>query len=210
MGDLPPKDQMLARLREIGPRIEPIQGWLDPNAGGVMYQIACHQAPTPNVVELGSWKGRSTAWLAWALADRGEGKVVAIDTWQGTATEAMHAELLRGYGPDQLYEEFLLNMGQLGLRDHVEPWRMTTLEAARRWDRGASIGVLHVDASHEYADVRADFEHWAPYVAEGGFIVFDDVPGWMGPTRLVSELPRWYQYFVSPPNQWWVRKLPPT
>ncbi len=209
MSATPDKDELMSRLREIGPRIEPIQGWLDANAGGVLYQIARYQAPTPNVVELGSWKGRSTAWLASALADRGEGKVVAIDTWLGTATEQQHADLLRGYGPDQLYEEFLLNMGQLGVRDRVEPWRMTTLEGARRWDRGASIGVLHIDASHEYADVRADFEHWAPHMADGGFIVFDDVPSWFGPTRVVTELPRWYEFVVAPPNQWWVRKVVP-
>jgi predicted O-methyltransferase YrrM len=198
---------MFARLREIGPRIEPIQGWLDPNAGGVLYQFARHAPPTTHVVELGSWKGRSTAWLAHAVKDRGQGRVVAVDTWAGTATEQLHKDLLKDYQPDQLYEEFLGNMRTLGLADVVEPWRMTTIEAARRWDRGATIGVLHIDASHEYLDVRADFEHWGPHVMPGGYIVFDDVPSWPGPARLVTELPRWYQFVAAAPNQWWVRKV---
>ena len=56
--------------------------------------------------------------------------------------------------------------------------------------------------------MRADFEHWSPFVVPGGYIVFDDVPSFPGPTRLVTELPRWYSYFAASPNQWWVRKNP--
>lgn len=203
------KEELAACLDALGPRIEPIQGWLNPSAGAVLYQFARLHAPTPSVVELGSWKGRSTAWLGSGIRDRGEGRVLAIDTWGGTATENLHADLLAGYGPDQLYDEFRANMQALGLADVVEPWRMTTIEAARRWDRGASIGLLHIDASHEYLDVRADFEHWAPFVAPGGYIVFDDVPSFPGPMRLITELPRWYVYVGAPPNQWYVRKMPP-
>jgi predicted O-methyltransferase YrrM len=198
----PEKERVLARLREIGPLIEPIEGWLDPNAGGVLYQLALKVAPNPTVVELGSWKGRSTAWLAHALRDRGAGtRVVAVDTWAGTQNESSHARLLAGYAPDQLYREFLANLQGLGLGDHVEPWRMNTMEAARRWDRGATIGLLHIDADHSYDGVRADFEHWSPHVAKGGLVVFDDVPTWPGPTRIVTELPRWFRFFASSPNQ---------
>lgn len=202
------KEELIGRLSEIGPRIEAIQGWLNPSAGAMLYQFVYLLAPTPIVVELGSWKGRSTAWLGCALRDRGEGRLYAIDTWSGTAGETQHSDLLKGYGPDQLYEEFRANIRDLGIGKFVEPWRMTTMEAVRRWDRNASIGLLHIDASHEYADVRADFEQWSPFVAPGGYIVFDDVPGWMGPTQVVSELPRWYVYAGASPNQWYVRKVP--
>jgi citronellol/citronellal dehydrogenase len=197
---------VLARLKEIGPAIQEIQGWLDGNAGGVLYQMARFQSPTAVVVELGSWKGRSTAWLAQGLRDRGVGKVFAVDTWRGTETEAQHRDLLAGYGPDQLYAEFLDNMRRLGVADVVEPLRATTLQAAAIWPHGTTIGVLHIDASHEYEDVKADFEAWHRYVVPGGFIVFDDVPSWPGPTRFVKELPVEYEYFTTTPNQYWVRK----
>ena len=203
------RDALLARLQEIGNAIEPIQGWLDHNAGAVMYQMALAQTASPVIVELGSWKGRSTAWLASGVRDRGTGYVVAVDTWKGTPGESKHTDLLKGYAPEQLFDEFTANMAHLGLTERIEAWRMTTLEAARRWDRGPIISILHVDAGHEYADVRTDFEHWAPHVAPGGFIVFDDVPGWPGPSRVVTELPHWYQYFRTSVNQWWVRKVPP-
>jgi predicted O-methyltransferase YrrM len=196
------KDLVRARLAEIGPAIEGIDGWLEPNAGGVLYQLARFIAPLPQVVELGSWKGRSTAWLAHAIRDRGAGQVLAVDTWAGTQNEPDHARRLAEYGPDQLYQEFLGNLRGLGLEAQVEPWRMTTLEAARRWDRGVSIGLLYIDADHSYEGVRADFEHWSPFVARGGVVVFDDVPSWPGPTRLTTELPRWYRFWASSPNQY--------
>jgi predicted O-methyltransferase YrrM len=199
--------QIVQRLREISPRIESIQGWMDINAGGAMYHCVRDYIPIPLVVELGSWKGKSTAWIAQALVDRGGGKVVAVDTWAGTAAEGGHFKLLEGYGPDQLYEEFLANMVRLGLRDTVEPWRMSTVEAAGKWPHGQRIGLLYIDASHEYRDVRADFELWSPHVETGGFIVFDDVPTWKGPTQLVTELPRWYRFFGAPTNQYYVQKV---
>ena len=200
------KHAVLARLKDIGPAIQSIQGWLDPNAGGVLYQIARLQSPTAVVVELGSWKGRSTGWLATGIKDRGVGRVFAVDTWRGTETEELHKRMLAGYAPDELFREFRANMQQLGVADIVEPMQMTTLEAAAAWPHGACIGVLHIDASHEYEDVKADFEAWERYVAPGGFIVFDDVPSWPGPTRFVQELPPSYEFFTASPNQHWVRK----
>jgi predicted O-methyltransferase YrrM len=195
------KDAVKARLAEIGPAICTIDGWLEPNDGGVLYQLARFVAPTSSVVELGSWKGRSTARLAHGLRDRGAGRMVAVDTWAGTLNEPDHARRLAGYGPDQLFEEFRANLRGLGLDALVEPWRTTTLEAARRWDRGVSIGLLHIDADHAYDGVRADFEHWSPFVVRGGLVVFDDVPTWPGPTRLVTELPRWYRFYAATANQ---------
>lgn len=195
------REAIRARLAEIGPAIDAIDGWLDPKAGAVLYQLARVAAPMPSVVELGSWKGRSTAWLAHGLRDRGGGRVVAVDTWAGTHNEPDHAQQLAGYAPDQLHHEFLDAMRRHGLETMVEPWRMSTLEAARRWDRGVSIGLLHIDADHAYEAVRADFEHWAPFVVRGGLVVFDDVGSWSGPTRLVTELPRWYRFYAASPNQ---------
>ena len=82
------KEELHARLNQLGPLIEPIQGWLHPNAGAVMYQFAMHAQPT--IVELGSWKGRSTAWFGSAIKDRGQGRVYAVDTWKDNRTEQVY------------------------------------------------------------------------------------------------------------------------
>jgi predicted O-methyltransferase YrrM len=197
------------RYNELIELTQTIQGWAHQHSLATLYDLA-HQAPKDTyVVELGSWKGLSAAWMGSALKDRGHGRMFAVDTWAGTSTEGAHAELLKGYGPDQLYQEFLGNMQRLGLQDTVAPLRMDTRQAARQWQHGTSISLLYIDAGHEYADVRADFEHWAPNVVDGGVIVFDDVPTWPGPTRLITELPSWYRWVKATPNHGIFVKLPP-
>jgi len=189
-----------ARLEELAASIAPIQGWLDKEAGKFLYRMARFGAPVPNVVELGSWKGRSTAWLASGVRDRGAGRVYAVDTWKGTEGEPILEDLLTGYGEGQLYREFASNLESRGLLEFVEPVRSDTLTAARNWDPAKKIGVLFIDADHSYQAVRADFEFWSPYVEVGGFVVFDDVPGYWGPSRLATELPKWYSMAGMSPN----------
>ncbi len=195
------------RIEEIQALTAPIQGWLNPEAGAAMYNFVRNHAEGGVVVEIGSWKGLSTVWLGCGVKDRGHGRVYCVDTWQGS-DEPEHTRLLQGYGENQLYDEFMANMENVGLSDFIVPIKMTSLEAAGKWEEGPSIGFLHIDAGHEYKYVREDFEIWSPFVKPGGFVVFDDVPNWPGPTQVVWELPRWYRWVGIAPNKWIVQKLP--
>ncbi|MBF0160593.1 MAG: class I SAM-dependent methyltransferase, partial [Magnetococcales bacterium] len=65
-------------------RFQPIQGWLEPLEGFLLYQWAKHGPGRGIVVELGSFMGRSTCWLAAGSKDAQRGKVVACDTFQGS------------------------------------------------------------------------------------------------------------------------------
>lgn len=183
-----------------------VQGWLDPVTAVALYRLARQAPRATDVVELGAWRGLSVIWLAAGVQDRGAGQVFAVDTWAGTPAEITR-DMLAGYGEDQLYDEFCANLVRCAVADCVTPVRASTRAAALQWSRGCSIGLLHIDADHDYARVREDFELWAPYVVANGLIVFDDVPSWAGPTRLVSELPAWYRVVATPPNKWIVQKL---
>jgi predicted O-methyltransferase YrrM len=196
---------VLDRLRHIQRQTAQIQGWLSPQAGGMLYLLARFFAPNASVVELGAWKGRSTVWLASAIKDRGQGCVYSVDTWFGTPSEQIHQQLLRDYGSDDLYREFQRNLERVRLTAQVSPLRMTTMDAAIHWS-GSPIGMLLIDADHSYGAVKADFDHWSSFVMPGGFIVFDDVPSWPGPTRVVSRLPEVYEWVAAPPSQWIVKK----
>ncbi|WP_274649481.1 class I SAM-dependent methyltransferase [Paenibacillus humicola] len=180
------------RFAEIEQMTASIQGWVSDKAGMRLYELARFHAPTGIVAELGSWKGRSTLWLAHGILDRGEGTVFAVDTWRGTETEPGHAELLVGYEENQLFEEFKDNLGKAGVLHLVHPIVGDTVQTARNFQPDLPIGLLFIDACHDYEAVKADFEHWSPLVADNGYIVFDDVPAWPGPTRLVFELPPGY------------------
>lgn len=193
------------RLNDIRKKISSIQGWINDSAGAKLYELARFLIPTPVVVEIGSWKGRSTAWLAFAIKDSGKGKVIAVDTWEGSINEGIHKKMLADYSENQLFNEFKSNMSNLNLLDYIQPIKMDSIGASKLVHE--EIGLLFIDAAHDYISVRKDFEFWAPKVKVGGFIVFDDVPSWPGPTRLVSELPRWYKQVAVSPNNWIVQKL---
>lgn len=197
------EQQLKERLFQIAKDNVFIQGWLHNDAGAFLYQLVRFHAPVPIVVELGSWKGRSTSWLASGIKDRGEGQVYAIDTWQGTPGEMEHEQLLKGYNRDQLFDEFFGNMHKLELTEWITPIRVDTLTAAKQWIQerpDTEIGVLFIDAGHEYEQVLHDFECWSPMVVKNGFIIFDDVPAWPGPTKVVFEMPRWYKQVGTTPN----------
>lgn len=174
------------RLAEIHARARAIQGWIYPEAAEFLYELAKHVAPSV-IVEVGSWRGLSTFYLASGALDNAEdAHVYAIDTWLGTPDEAVHQQIIAALGPDGLYQEFLANMQNLGVDRVITPIRSSSVEAAAGFD--LEIGLLFLDAGHAYEDVRADFLAWSPKVVPGGYIVFDDVPGWPGPTQLVREL----------------------
>jgi predicted O-methyltransferase YrrM len=61
-----------------------VEGWLEPGEGRLLYRLAAEADPAGCIVEIGSWHGRSTIWLA-AGAQAGRGaRVVAIDPHSGT------------------------------------------------------------------------------------------------------------------------------
>ena len=122
------------------------------------------------------------------MRERGEGCVFAVDTWPGASYDSIYQPLLRGYKGSQLFDEFQQNVRAASLQQFVEPIRRTTIDAARSWPKGKQIGLILIDADHSYEAVKQDFGDWIPFLAEGGYVVFDDVPGWVGPTKLVLEL----------------------
>lgn len=187
------------RIESIQEMVSSVPGWMEQNEGAALYELARYLAPVPTVVELGSWKGKSTCWLASAIKDRGEGKVHAVDLWNWKpGKRQIHA--------DEVFDEFNLNLQKLGLAEYVETIRMKTVDASRKWRISKPIGLLFIDASHRYAAVRADFEYWSPMVAVGGYIAFHDVDTWPGPTQLVSELPKWFVK-VETDGLWVCRKV---
>src|SRR5690606_31187243 len=71
----------------------------------------------------------------------------------------------------------------------VRPIKASSLEAAERWEHGAVVGLLHVDALHTYEAVAADVDAWTPHLAPGAVVVLHDwsVRRW-GVRKLGTEL----------------------
>jgi predicted O-methyltransferase YrrM len=140
-----------------------------------------------DVIEIGSWQGRSTAFLAQACADSENGKVHAIDTFQGNPGHEDHYEV-RG-SRATLEMRFRENMRAVGIGDWVVTHPMAS-SAAIGEVRTASEGarLLFVDGEHTYEAVQSDLRNYADLVLPGGVIVFDDYsPAFQGDVRAIRE-----------------------
>ncbi|MBD3247864.1 class I SAM-dependent methyltransferase [Candidatus Falkowbacteria bacterium] len=162
-------------------KIKDLGGWLTPNEADLLYNLAKNTKNKGEIVEIGSWKGRSTICLALGSKEAFGRKVYAIDPHTGSPE---HKE--RNPGVDT-FDDFKKNIKEAGVSDLVEPIRAYSFEASKIFDK--SIEFLFIDGAHEYEAVLKDFEDWFPKVAPGGIIAFHDSTGgaWDGPTKVVNE-----------------------
>lgn len=133
------------------------------------------------IVEIGSWKGKSTVALALGAAQKHNEKVYAIDP---------HTVMLEeGYITDTR-SEFLNNLRLAGVADRVVPMIMTSEAAAQGWQK--PVRLLWIDGDHRYASANLDFLLWEPHLAEGGILAMHDTIRKPGPKRVL-----WEQVFRS-------------
>jgi len=131
------------------------------------------------IVEIGSWKGRSTICLAsGSLAGNGV-PVYAVDPHTGSSEHHRH------FGEVWTLETFRSNVRRAGV-DHIVRPIVQTSEAAAR-DFNGPIALIFIDGPHEYEAVRHDFDSWFRKVPEGAVMAFHDTAYWNGPGRLMGE-----------------------
>jgi len=104
--------------------------WLEENAGKM-----------DSVVEIGSWRGRSTK----ALCDSCPGMVWAIDPWRSNM---------------DAYEDFIQNTKRTV---DLIIMRMPSLRAVQLFP-DKSVDMVFIDGNHDYKFVKADIQTWTPKV----------------------------------------------
>lgn len=149
-----------------------IQGWLTRHEVAVLQELA---DGVDLVVNVGVWKGRSTAALAEVAR-----LVIAVDHFRGS-DELAH--LANGDLPrlQEVAEENLAGFV------NVDIWAMESMEAAEALEGEADLILL--DAGHEEDEMAADIAAWWPKVAEGGYLVIHDYgePAFPGVKRAVDD-----------------------
>lgn len=156
-----------------------VEGWLSESEGELLYRLARRCRPPGVIVEIGSWKGRSTICLAKGSLAGSRVPVYAIDPHTGSP------EHRREFGEVWTLGAFRANVRGAGVEEIVRPLVQTSEEAAR--DFTESVALIFIDGPHEYEAVRRDFEAWFCKVAEGGVMAFHDTSYWNGPGRLMGE-----------------------
>ena len=172
--------------------IDPISGWLTLEEGHALYILA--RDTRNGVVEIGAYQGRSTACLASGIRDsrRPNRKVVSVDPHRGSAEHQIgerhfREDTLDSQGNVNTFPRFMENMTRLGLVDFVDPWLLTSTDAALRFDTYADL--VFIDASHDYENVKNDASVWIETLTpRPGIMVFHDYGQQEGVTRVVDEL----------------------
>lgn len=176
-----------ARLGALADVIRPaldIDGWLTEQQALVL-AAAARDVRAGTVVELGSWKGRSTA--VFGLACKGERAVVAVDTFRGSPSEIEGSHAEAAVSANGVFPQWQANMTRLGLTDAVECRRGDLVAAAAEWPAGRGIGLLFIDAEHTLEATRAAFRAWERHLLPGATVIFHDA-NWPGVREAIAEL----------------------
>jgi len=168
--------QMNSQWKDLENALSKVEGMLTPTEGRYLCQLAQSKRGKGVILEIGSFKGKSTISLALgSMAISGE-KVYAVDPHKVLAEE--------GYFEDTK-AEFLNNLKEAGVESHVVPMIVSSEEAARGWDK--PISLLWIDGDHRYEQVRKDFLLWEPHVIDSGLIALHDTIRKKGPKRVLWE-----------------------
>lgn len=117
-------------------------------------------------VEIGVWKGGSTAFMGVEIFNSGKKiKFDAIDSFEGSV------EI--GDVKEWLYDETSKNLKSLTDIGVVNLIKSFSLDAVKNY-ADESINFCFIDGSHEYEDVKQDITQWLKKVKRGGILAGHD------------------------------------
>ena len=128
----------MSRLNDVHRLTQPVDGWLTPIEGEFLYNAAKNCPKGTVIVEIGSWKGKSTIWLGKGSKEGNKVKIHAIDPHTGSLV------LKERFGKIWTFDEFKKNIKKAGVDDVVVPLVKTSEAAAKEWKKkvGSTMKTL--------------------------------------------------------------------
>ena len=167
---------------EVSGLIADVDGWLSPDQAARLYAAAASTQPGQTIVEIGSFRGRSTVVLASAAPDGVD--VVTIDPHAGTDRGPQE---IRGYQTAAVgdHEVFIANLAAAGVGDRVRHVREFSDDAHSAVT--GPISVLYIDGAHRFAPARQDIRKWGARVERDGTMLLHDSFSSVGVTRAICR-----------------------
>jgi predicted O-methyltransferase YrrM len=150
-------------------RVQGVDGWLTDAQAHRLFDAAATLRAPARIVEIGSFRGRSTIVLASAAPEGVE--LVAIDPHGGgdRGPQEITPDAVQG---DQDFAAFNANLRAAGVESRIRHVRAMSDAAAGQV--AGPIDLLYIDGAHRYGPARADIEHWGSRVVAGGSMLIHD------------------------------------
>lgn len=168
-----------------------VSGWLSPREAEALFCAARSCPQDQAIVEIGSWKGKSTIMLSLGAKQGKKAHVWAVDPHSGSQ------EHQQRYGTVSTFEQFQQHLENAGAQAGVTAVRMMSVAAASQYS-GPTIGVLFIDGAHDPASVAADIAAWLPYLHPGATVLFHDTTVFPGVKQVVKTQLRTAAHWVYP------------
>jgi MMP 1-O-methyltransferase len=157
---------------------EAAQGFMPAAEGLALFDAAAAYSRGGPVLEIGSYCGKSTIYLAAAARAAGQ-LVVTLDHHRGSEE---HQPGWEYHDPDLVdpvtgrldtLPSLRATLAAAGLEENVVVVVGRSADVARLW--GTPLGLVFIDGGHTEAAAVTDYESWAPWVAPGGALAIHDV-----------------------------------
>ena len=156
-------------------------GFLTEREARFLALVAACAPSQGTILEIGSFKGKSTVGLASIAKRYGLGPVVSVDPHCAPAVTDF------GHGSEQSsWEDFRGSLHAAGVERSVEAHRAYSRDLARAWTR--PIRFLWIDGDHTYRGAKQDLDLFRGHLVPGAIVALHDVlHTFEGPVRVFVE-----------------------
>jgi predicted O-methyltransferase YrrM len=165
---MPPDPDLIARTK----------GFLEREEGEHLYRLAIEAAGRGPCLEIGSYCGKSTAWIGAACCAAGQ-VLFAVDHHRGSEEQQPGEEYFDpalfdpAAGRIDTFPHFRATLAAMGLEDTVVPIVCPSALAARAWR--TPLSFVFIDGGHALETVAADCRLWSAHLMPAGLLAFHDV-----------------------------------
>ncbi|MCW8812471.1 MAG: class I SAM-dependent methyltransferase, partial [Chlorobium sp.] len=116
-------------IKETKNFVDNVDGWLTDGEGEALYYLAKNCKGNGVIVEIGSYKGKSTIWIGNGSKSGNKVKIYAIDPHTGSSEDQKENEKVC------TFEEFKTNIQNAKVDDIIVPLVKTSEEAAKDFNK---------------------------------------------------------------------------
>ena len=158
--------------------ISTVKGFLADHEGAALYHYAKQVAHLGPILEIGSYCGKSTIYIAQACRETNNA-VFSVDHHRGSEEhqpgEEYHDSELMDSKSNQFdsLREFRHNIERAGLTDQVIPLVAPSKNVARWWN--IPLAMVFIDGGHSMTAALTDYRCWVRHILPGGILAIHDV-----------------------------------